>query len=48
MLDPRDPLGLEALTDAMHRLSRDRRELIAFYLFTAALVAMALLLAMFR
>jgi hypothetical protein len=48
MMDPRDPLGLEEIARAMHRLGGSRRDLLAFYLFTATLAVLALLLAAFR
>ena len=48
MMDPRDPLGLEEISEAMRRLSANKRDLLAFYVFTAVLAAMAILLATFR
>jgi hypothetical protein len=48
MMDPRDPLGLEEITEAMQRLSDNKRDLAAFYLLTAVMAALAILLMTFR
>jgi hypothetical protein len=48
MTDTRNPLGLKEGTETLPRLGHNRRGLLAFYLCTAVLAVMALLLATFR